>query len=475
MTPTVSFAESLTDPSLFGPHFAGPSWLPWRSALKALFGQPMNAEELAIYSAHTGRQTPPTSPFREATFICGRRAGKSRALALAAVWLSLRDYSPCLSAGETATLAIIASDRRQGRVLLKYISGLFKYIPVLSEHIAREDAETLELNNGVVIEIHTGRIASPRGRTFIAVLCDEIAFWPTDDSAAYQDAEVIAAVRPGLASIPGSMLLIASSPYSRRGVLWDAYRKHYGRDDSKVLVWQAATLEMNPALDPAVVEDAYTDDSANAAAEYGGQFRTDVETFVSREVVDAATVPGRVELPYDRAYQYFAFTDPSGGSSDSFTLAIGHVETRNNANVAVIDAIRERRPPFSPDDVVRDFAATLADYGITSVESDRYGGEWPIERWREAGITCNPAAKPKSDLYRELLPLLNSGRVELLDNQRLHSQLCGLERRIARGGRDSIDHAPGQHDDIVNSVAGVCVRGAGKLTVLQLWEKLGGG
>jgi hypothetical protein len=63
---------------------------------------------------------------------------------------------------------------------------------------------------------------------------------------------------------------------------------------------------------------------------------------------------------------------------------------------------------------------------------------------------------PKSDLYRNLLPLLNSRRVQLLDDRRLISQLHGLERRTARGGRDSIDHAPGQHDDVANSVAGAC-------------------
>jgi hypothetical protein len=31
-----------------------------------------------------------------------------------------------------------------------------------------------------------------------------------------------------------------------------------------------------------------------------------------------------------------------------------------------------------------------------------------------------------------------------------------LERRVARSGRDSIDHAPGAHDDLANCVAGLC-------------------
>ena len=64
---------------------------------------------------------------------------------------------------------------------------------------------------------------------------------------------------------------------------------------------------------------------------------------------------------------------------------------------------------------------------------------------------------PKNDLYRELLPLLNGGRAELLDHPRLAAQLCSLERRTARGGRDSIDHPPGAHDDVANCVAGAIV------------------
>jgi hypothetical protein len=66
-----------------------------------------------------------------------------------------------------------------------------------------------------------------------------------------------------------------------------------------------------------------------------------------------------------------------------------------------------------------------------------------------------PAAKPKSDLYRDLLPAINSRMVDLLDDARLFAQIVGLERRTARGGRDSIDHAPAAHDDVANAAAGV--------------------
>jgi len=133
------------------------------------------------------------------------------------------------------------------------------------------------------------------------------------------------------------------------------------------------------------------------------------------------------------------------------TLAVAH---RDKDGCGILDAVRERRPPFSPESVVGEFAQLLKSYRIHKVVGDRYAGEWPRERFRVAGITYEQAEKPKSDQYRDLLPLLNSGKVELLDLPRLTAQLCGLERRTARGGKDSIDHAPGAHDDVANAVAG---------------------
>jgi hypothetical protein len=63
----------------------------------------------------------------------------------------------------------------------------------------------------------------------------------------------------------------------------------------------------------------------------------------------------------------------------------------------------------------------------------------------------------RSELYLAFLPLLNSGRVDLLDNARMVAQFVGLERRSSRAGRDTVDHAPGAHDDVANAVAGALV------------------
>ena len=203
-------------------------------------------------------------------------------------------------------------------------------------------ADAIELNNGITIEIHTASFRSVRGYTVVAALCDEIAFWRSEDSA-NPDTEILNALRPAMATISDALILCFSTPYARRGVLWDAYQRHFGKGGD-VLVWQAPTRTMNPTVPQDIIDAAYEEDPAAASAEYGAEFRSDVEAFITQEAVDACIVPGRFELPPVHGTQYIAFADPSGGSQDSMTLAIGHAE----GETAVLDLIRERRPPFSP-------------------------------------------------------------------------------------------------------------------------------
>jgi hypothetical protein len=312
--------------------------------------------------------------------------------------------------------------------------------------------DTLSLSTGVDLEIRPASFRGLRGLTAVAAIADEACFWYTDEASANADTEILKALRPSLATTGGPLIVI-SSPYAKRGEVYGAYRRHYGPNgDPLILVAQGASREFNPSLPQSVVDRAIERDPEAAAAEYLAQFRSDLQSFVSREIIDSCVVRGRYELPPMSGVQYYAFTDPSGGSSDSMTLAIAH---RGDGDRVAIDAVRERRAPFDPSDVTIEFVGVLRTYRVTEVHGDRYGGEWPAERFRAHGITYVPAEKPKSDIYRDLLPVLNSRRIELLDHPRLVAQLCGLERRTARGGRDSIDHPPGQHDDVANCVAGV--------------------
>jgi hypothetical protein len=461
--------DAIQIPGLWRPWFKDPqTWAAWRGFLKVLFGEELDPGELALFRECTGRQRPDSAGYKEAWLLCGRRSGKSFILALIACYLAtFKDWREYIVPGEAATIMVIASDRKQARTIFRYARALLTRPPSLRQMVVREVADTIELDNDVVVEIHTASYSAVRGYTVVASLIDEIAFFPTDEAASDPDVEVINALRPAMATVPAAMMLVASSPYARRGALWDAFREHWG-EDSPALVWKAATRRMNPTVPEAFIAAQYERDPDNAAAEYGAEFRRDIVAFIAREVVEAAVVPGRHELPPAGAVSYTAFVDPSGGSSDSMTLAIAH--HGDDVNRRILDLVREWRAPFSPDNVVVEIVAILERYHLAAVSGDYYGAEWVGERFRSYGIDYRRAEKAKSQIYLELLGPLNSGQVELLDQPRLIYQLCSLERKTARSGKDSIDHPPNGHDDVINAAAGA-LAGFSDFDYLAAWGR----
>jgi hypothetical protein len=331
--------------------------------------------------------------------------------------------------------------------------------------ISGQTADTISLSTRVDIECRPASFRTIRGGTFCAFIGDEVAFWHSETSA-NPDVEILNAARPSLSTLSG-ILAIISSPYARRGELYNSYRRDYGADGHPlVLVAKGASRTFNPTLPQSVVDRAFERDPAVAASEYGGEFRTDVEAFVSRDIVEAAVEGGVHERGPISGVRYFGFGDPSGGSVDAFTLAIAHVENRR----LILDATRERKPPFSPEGVVAEFAELLKTYRISTVQGDRYAGEWPREAFSRHGITYRVADHTRSELYLAVLPELNSGNVSLLDEPRIVTQFVGLERRTSRVGKDTVDHAPGQHDDLVNAIAGALI--AAKPAAAQQETKL---
>ena len=148
-----------------------------------------------------------------------------------------------------------------------------------------------------------------------------------------------------MATIPNALLIGISSPYARRGLFWNKYREHWGKP-GRTLFMRAPTWVMNPTLprDGEMIEDAYATDPSSADAEFGACWRTDIESFVSREAIEACVDWGVHERPYRHDVKYAAFVNPSGGSNDSMMLAIAHAEDE----VGVLDVLREAVPPFRP-------------------------------------------------------------------------------------------------------------------------------
>lgn len=427
-------------------------WSAWYAAIKAIFAEPLSRKEQLIFSRCTGLEEPPVDPIKEAWFVVGRKGRKSAVAAVIAVYAAA--YGKWRRAqGERLRVIVISQSKWQARLVRDYALAILQSNRGLARLIESDSAESIGLNNGVDIVCLPNSYRSVRGPTVVAAIFDEVAFWRSEESA-NPDIEVLRAVKPAMIPHPNAVLIGLSSPYARRGLLYERHRDHYGKP-SNILVWQAPTETMNPQIDPAEIEKAYVEDEAWARAEFGAEFRSDIEQFLSVEAIQSCVMAGVYEMPPKPDQRYFAFCDPSGGSNDSMTLAVAHREPATD--VAVLDLVREVVPPFQPKSVVAEFAQTLRPYRISRLHGDRYGGAWVSEAFKEHGIAYWPADRSKSDLYLELPPAINSQKAKLLDHQRLIGQLMNLERRTARGGRDSIDHPRAMHDDVANAAAGALV------------------
>lgn len=453
--PAISYAEACNDPNLFGDWFDGDSWATWRVIDKALFGEPLNATELAIFTELTGRTEAPTEAAIEAWFVMGRRSGKdnkagSLVAYLATIGADRFGFRKRLKPGERGVVQLLAVDRDQAKVAMGYTAAMFEK-PLLAQMVKKITADTIELTNGLAIEIQTNDQRRVRGRTVVAAIFDEVAHWMGEDSS-NPDEAVYQASLPAMATMmPGAMLIGISSPHARTGLLYRKYRDLFGKPGDTLVV-KAPTWRMNPTLprDSKIIRDAFDNDAAWASAEYGAEFRSDIEAFLSREAIEACVDVDVRERAPDRMRRYLAFVDPSGGSGDSMTLCIVHVE----GTTVVVDAIREVIPPFSPEAVVAEFIGLLRSYRVSMVGGDNYGAAWTQEAFLKAGCAYQRADRPKSALYLDFLPIVNSGAVALLDHPKLVNQLAALERQTRRGSRDSVDHPRGAHDDVANAVAG---------------------
>ena len=455
---------------LFAKHFPGVSWDAWRVFLRALFGLSMDAGQLALFRECTGLDEPPCEAVNE-SLAHGRTQGRQEPrLGFDRDLSRLFEIGPLtLPRARPATCLVVAPDRKQAREIFGYARTFIADTPLLAPLIVGQTNESIELSNNITIEIATCSARTIRGRTVVAGLLDEVAYWPTDSSA-NPGAEVLSALRPCLGGVPGSMLLAASSPAGSRGCLWRAHQRHHGRP-GPVLSWQASTLTMHPAHPRGPIEAFYAENPNAAAAEYGGEFRACSSTLIDLDALEACISDVR-ERPPAPGRTYHAFIDAADGrpGGNSMVLAIAH----NADRVAVLDCVREVRPPFSPEKVATDFVRILRSYGLFSAQGDHHLRGLLEDVFRRHGVRYHASASSKTNLFADLVACVSARSVDLLDNDRLREQVLALEAQSMAGGHEKIGMPRARdgralHDDLVNAAAGALARAGARrrLTVLE--------
>lgn len=471
----MNIIEACRDRNLFRPYLTDRgtkslrSWARWMATLRALYGIKRGPDAANALVSLTERNPDklPREGFRRALFLTGRRSGKSRIAAIIAVYEALlAGNEKKLVGGETGVVALISISKNQARVLRNYVSEILS-APMLAQELVSETKEGFELANGIEIKILAGDYRTVRGFTLVAAILDEVAFYGiADEGKIKSNEELVRALEPALLTTNGRLISI-TSPYSRKGYVYKTYKKHFGVEGSKTLVVNAPSSRLNPTLDQAVIDEAMLEDPASARAEYLGEFRDDIASFISRELVEACVVRDRHKLLPRSRIKYSAFVDMSGGRSDDHALAIGHRDDRK----LIVDFCKRYPSGQSPYAVVREMAKELTRYGVRRVYGDNYAAEWVSRSFQENGVKFVKSPKDRSAIYLEILPQLGSGEVELLDDETLVTQLTNLQRFTRSGGRDRVDHPPGGHDDLSNAVAGLVVATKAKRVVGAMFKQ----
>jgi hypothetical protein len=450
MTDAISIDAALRDPNLLGAALGDPStWQTWRIVLKAAFGVQLNRDEARAFASVAGGRSPPTQRVRELWAIIGRRGGKSRIAAALAVYFACF-VQHRLAPGERGMVLVLAASVEQAKVVFNYALAFLTESPVLCGEVVEATRNEIRLRNGIVIAIHSNSFRTSRGRTLLAVIFDEVAYW-RDESSATPDLEVYRALLPGLSTTNG-MLIGISTPYRKLGLLHQKHREHFGVDGDDVLVVQGTSKQFNPSLADNVIAAQRAADPAAATSEWDAEFRPDIGQLLDDLTIEANVDYGRpLELPPRPELFYRAFTDASGGRSDYYGLAIGHKEHDR----FIVDVVRGVAPPFDPSVVTKEFADLIKQYRCYEVHGDFYAAAWTESAWRQCAINYTRSELAKSEIYLAVVPLFTRGVVNMPDHTRLIRELRLLERHTHRSGRDTVDHGKGGHDDHANSLCGL--------------------
>lgn len=457
----ISIIEAIEDKNLFRPYFKDlETWRNWLTFFKVLSGyskSKLSKEEMELFHECTGLEELPKEKLKEIFLPVGRRGAKSTTAALLSVYYGLwGGWEKDLSPGEKAYIFIVSTNKSQSMIIKDYVLGIMSSNPALKKKVTKVLKDEIHLDNGVVIAVKPASWRTSRGFSVGLLIMEELAFWRFEQESQNRDREIYTAMVPSLSTISNSLVLGLSTPYARQGLLWEKFNDHWGKP-GPILVWKAPSWVMNLNLSEEGLRKKYEGSMGKAEfeAEYGAQFREDIEGYLPLDVYERVVVEGRTANQYKEGIEYRAFCDPSEGlrkGGDSMTLGISHFEQGK----AVLDLLMEFIPPFSPSDVLERIVKVLKSYKVSEITQDRHAVGWISDDLGKKGVRVKISERTKSQIYAEFAILVNKGTVELLDNQKLRNQTLGLQRFLKSGGV-KIDHIRGGHDDVINSAAGACL------------------
>jgi hypothetical protein len=422
------------------------------ACLKSIYGLALSPGEMEIYRRGTGREKYDVREHKEVTIIAGRQGGKTSKLeAPIACFEAFRDHG--LPSGQEAYVMLLAPQIAQARLALRSIRNYLRGSQVLSKRVVRITKDEIKLDNGVIIGCYTSTYDGVRGRTIVAAICDEMAFWPHEETAADPESEVIAALLPGMITVKNAKLVKISTPYAKQGLLWTEFQQ---RAELDFPVWQLSSQEMNPKISSSKLEREERRSEEKYHREYLAVFTDSIYGWITPEILDPCIARGRRELPPVRDAIYAAALDPASRHND-FAFAILH---RSPDGMIIVDRVARwtgtKGAPLAFESVLGQIKSILDDYGINSAVGDQFCSDVISQYLLELGVSYEISvfgAQTRAKLFTNLKHLLVQGKIQLLDDPELLRQLRNLHEERTDRGQIDVRPSGGMKDDLAVAVA----------------------
>jgi hypothetical protein len=390
----------------------------------------------------------------------GARSGKSYLGALRLLHLALVTPLTSLAPGERAAAIVVAPDMRLARQPLRFALGAVERAPDLRRLLRGQttDSFTLERSDGHVITVEalpaTRGGAAIRGRSLVAALCDEFAFF-RDESAAVNDQQTHEALSPRI--VRGGQLLEVSTTWAEAGLLHKFWSEQFGKPKN-VLVAHAPTVLMRPS-EKDRVEVEYERDAINAAREFGAEFLSAGAGAYFVEV-DACVEDRKVPLAPEPKLHAVAAADFAFNSDHSWLFIVRVEDGR-----AVIADWLEIRPkkgqPLKPSEVVDRFAEVMKRHGVDELRADGHYKESIREALARHGLrfrASDGGLTGKLRNYQAAQTLIREVKAVLPNLPLLLTPLKETTVRPLPGGGLSITH-PRRSNKGHGDAAAACVLG----------------
>lgn len=508
----IPFAEAIAEPLLFKTQFEALS-LPQQVALKVIYGLPLVGEELDIWALFQGNATfdklgYPTKiaplayepkEYDSAVLIFGRRSGKTSQIMsfVEAYEATVGGHLEYVAKRQECALFLTAQKAEfASDFILQFVLPLIEDSPILVKRLERSNSDGILLSSGrkgvnkkIAVRPAPPNIKAFRGPAIPVIGMDEAAFWYKDAESANPDYEVERAVEKAQQQFPFSKKIVASTPWTKEGIVFDAHnagtdgRKFRNPDKQARFKGTVVLHAPTPALrNPLLTRERFARDYAKDPEAYRreilAEFVDAVDGIFPEELLSAAmdgqpsTVKGdaaadrdplpRPDHPEDPTPIYIAAMDPAF-KKDAFAFTIGHYEPGKG----VVQDLKRRwkapspKQPLKPAEVLDEIKPLLDRYGVVNVLSDQYQFESLQQLAIDRGFSIEPVvltAGNKVKIYGTALMLARQGQWVLLDDDETRNELLVVQKHALPQGGQHIAAPAGKHDDLAT------------VTVLMTWR-----